>query len=259
MKRYSIKMRASRENAHISGAEKLIREQDLEACCMRLLHRAMKHSKGKPDMINLKIEEIDEKELMVLKALPVTVIETSSKEEGMEAVRRCLEKLSLPHIEEILSIWKESCEMRGAILLDADTLQRLEPDKERGVRATYMDVDTEEQELHKACAEKNHFNEALVLATKVANHPNIAAELCISDDPDYVTGYVASKELGYMRITTLKNMGSPKGGRIFVFRGNHEDELKDCIHYLQQQKVLVHSIWSDSAPKKQGKQEEPEP
>lgn len=239
MKRYSIKMRASKENTHISGAEKIISEQDLERYCARLLQRAMKHSKGKPDMINLKIEEIDEKEILFLKALPVTVLETSYKEEGIEATCKCLKKLELPHIEEILSIWKESYEMRGAILLDADTLQRLEPDRERGVRATYMDMDTEDWELQNACSGKNHFNEALVLATKVVNHPNIAAELCISDDPDYVTGYVASKELGYVRITTLKDMGSPKGGRVFVFRGNHEEELEDCIHYLQQQKVLV--------------------
>lgn len=239
MKRYSIKMRASRENAHISGAEKIIREQELENYCIRLLQRAMKHSKGKPDRINLKIEEIDEKELVFLKALPVTVIETDHETEGMAAVRGCLEKLGISHIDQILSIWKESYGMRGAILLDADTLQRLEPDRERGVRATYMDIDTEDQELRNACGGKNHFNEAIVLATKVVNHPNIAAELCISDDPDYVTGYVASKELGYVRITTLKEMGSPDGGRVFLFRGNHEEELEDCIRYLQQQKVMV--------------------
>ena len=68
---------------------------------------------------------------------------------------------------------------------------------------------------------------------------NILGELCISDDPDYVTGYFASKELGYVRITKLKEPGSPNGGRIFLFRGS-EEEARACIRYLEREKVLVH-------------------
>ncbi len=155
----------------------------------------------------------------------------------MAAVRGQMQRLGLGRIEEILQIWQQSYAMRGAMLLDADSLQRLEPEPERGVRATYMDA----QNLPGALAAKrgkNHFNEALVLATKVAHHPNIVAELCISDDPDYVTGYIAAKEIGYVRITTLKPLGSSDGGRVFLFRGN-QAELADCIDYLQHQKVLV--------------------
>ena len=59
--------------------------------------------------------------------------------------------------------------------------------------------------------EKNHYEEAIVLATKVANCPGIIGEICISDDPEYVTGYVSSKEIGYRRITKMKRMGSEKG------------------------------------------------
>jgi 6-carboxyhexanoate--CoA ligase len=35
--------------------------------------------------------------------------------------------------------------------------------------------------------------EAPVLATKVSAHPATIAELCWSDDPEYITGYVTSK------------------------------------------------------------------
>ena len=77
-----------------------------------------------------------------------------------------------------------------------------------------------------------------MLATKVSSHKNIIGEICISDDPDYVTGYFASKELGYVRITKLKEMGCPDGGRIFLFRGS-EEEADDCIRYLEHQKMLV--------------------
>ncbi len=240
MNRYSIKMRASnKEEGHISGAEKIIPEEELEQYCARLLTRALRHSKGKPDFINLKIEAVREEEILHLPALKVTTIATSSPEEGMEVVLDYLRRLGLERAEEILALWKQSYCMRGAMLLDADTLRRLEPDRDRGIRATYMDMETEDAERQSACGGKNHFNEALVLATKVVNHPNILAELCISDDPDYVTGYIASREFGYVRITTLKGLGSPLGGRIFLFRGT-DGERDDCIRYLQQQKVLVH-------------------
>ena len=53
-----------------------------------------------------------------------------------------------------------------------------------------------------------------------------------------MTGYFASKELGYVRITKLKEMGCPDGGRIFLFRGS-EEEADDCIRYLEHQKMLV--------------------
>lgn len=232
---YSLKMRASQRNEHISGAENIIPETALQTYCAQLLQRAMRHSKGKPDFINLKIEAVRPEEILHLPALPVRTITTATPAEGLAAVRGQMQRLGLAHIDEILQIWQQSYAMRGALLLDVDSLQRLEPNHERGVRATYMD-----QEGHDAQPDsrKNHFNEALVLATKVAHHPNIVAELCISDDPDYVTGYIASKEIGYVRVTTLKALGSPNGGRVFLFRGG-QAELADCIDYLQRQKVLV--------------------
>lgn len=239
MNRYSIKMRASnKEEGHISGAEKIIPEEELEPICARLLARALQHSKGKPDFINLKIEAIKEEEILRLPALPVTTVETFTARQGQAVVQDYLRRLGLTRTQEILSIWRQSYAMRGAMLLHADTLQRLEPDRARGIRATYMDMETSDPAAQTACGGKNHFNEALVLATKVVSHPNIVAELCISDDPDYVTGYIAAKEFGYVRITTLKEMGSPQGGRVFLFRGN-EQECGACIEYLQQQKVLV--------------------
>lgn len=235
MRRFSIKMRASRGAEHISGAEKIVREDELAVYCTRLLNRALQHGKGSPDFINLKMEAVNEADIMYLPALPVTTLTAATPEEGMRLVREQLERLGVRRLDEILQIWRQSYAMRGAILLDADTLERLEPDHQRGVRATYMDAEGADES---ACGGKNHFNEALVLATKVVNHPNIVAELCISDDPDYVTGYVAAREIGYVRITCLKPLGSPDGGRVFLFRGSAA-ELAGCLDYLQRQKVLV--------------------
>ena len=88
---------------------------------------------------------------------------------------------------------------------------------------------------------KNHFREALVLASKVQAAPGIVAEICVSDDPDYVTGYVASKSLGYRRIATIKERGDPSGGRIFLFRGPR-GLVPDCIRFLQERTVLVEGV-----------------
>lgn len=238
MELFSIKMRASKneqgQSLHISGAEKIVPKERLFACCNQLMTRALQHAKGDPDAINIKVERIDETKLTYLQALPVTTREVANAAEGRAELRRLLLQEGIARADEIVALLQETYAMRGAMLLDVDTLTRLEPDRARGVRATYMDVTGNEDSR----SEKNHFKEALVLATKVSHHPNIVGELCISDDPDYVTGYFASKAQGYVRITKLKEMGSPEGGRIFLFRGSRE-EAEACIHYLEHEAVLV--------------------
>lgn len=237
---YSIKMRASKSTEndthpqHISGAEKIISEDKMETICSQLIQRALHHAKGDADFINLKIEKIDPCEILTQNALPVTTIEVNNALEGRNKLLELMEQNQIHRSKEILSMMRDTWNMRGAMLLNVDTLERMEPDKSRGIRATYMDIldDLDNRTT------KNHFKEAVVLATKVASHPNIVGELCISDDPDYVTGYFASRQFGYVRITKLKEMGCPDGGRIFLFRGNQEDAL-ECIHYLEKQKMLV--------------------
>ena len=56
-----------------------------------------------------------------------------------------------------------------------------------------------------------------------------------------MTGYVATKEIGYCRITTVKEMGDPCGGRIFLYRGPREG-VAETIRYLQKQCVLVEGV-----------------
>ena len=63
----------------------------------------------------------------------------------------------------------------------------------------------------------------------------------MSDDPDYVTGYVAAQSFGYRRITKLKEAGSPDGGRIFLYRGPR-DGVAETIRYLEKQCVLVSGV-----------------
>lgn len=83
----------------------------------------------------------------------------------------------------------------------------------------------------------DHPREALVLASKVAHGPGTVAELCWSDDPDYVTGYVGSPLHGYGRITVMKDKGDPVGGRVFFVK--HGTDVALYEDYMQNQTVLV--------------------
>lgn len=251
---YSLKMRASqqvgegeqRHEQHISGAERIVARENVEAVCSAMVRRAMTHSKGDPDFINVKIEKVHESDIRILKALPVTRVDVETWQEGLEkafeligeAVGSAAGDAGTDAIREFANklpeLLRETFPMRGAMFYDIATGKRLEPDQARGVRATYMDA--LRGNVVDCC--KNHFNEAIVLATKVANAPGIVAEICISDDPEYVTGYVASKDLGYMRIMKMKETGDENGGRIFLF-DSRRASAEECIDYLQKKKVLV--------------------
>lgn len=234
---YSLKMRASQRDQHISGAERIVPKESVENVCQAMVRRAMTHSKGDPDFINVKIEKVSAEDIQLLKALPVTRVDVETAEEGLKKAFSLLrnDAVKMDDFETNLSnLLKETFPMRGAMLYDIATGKRLEPDKRRGVRATYMDA------LHSSevGGKKNHFNEAIVLATKVANAPGMVAEICISDDPNYVTGYVASQKMGYVRIMKMKEMNDENGGRIFLF-DSRKASAEECIQYLQEKKVLV--------------------
>ena len=239
---YSLKMRASQskdgQNQHISGAERILHENELTSNVEALINRALHHSKGQPDFINLKIEAVNENEVEYIDALPVKTVEVSDAVSGQKVILEYLTQIGMTNATEIMKMFSQTYNMRGAMLLNVDTLERLEPNHERGIRATFMDAVNNKSGVDD---KKNHFREALVLASKVVNAPGIVAEICISDDPNYVTGYVAAPSIGYVRITKLKEMGSPDGGRIFLYRGSREDVAK-CINYLENIKVLVKNI-----------------
>ena len=240
---FSLKMRAAEGAKHVSGAERIVRGAAVAKTVAQLAERALEHPKGEADFINVKIERLSA--VAELEALEVTNNVTASAAEGRALAAKLLKEAGVARIDEIFALFPETYGMRGAMLLDGDTLERLEPDRGRGVRATYMD---DAESLSKGGAGgKNHYAEAIVLATKVANAPGIVGEICVSDDPDYVTGYVATKAIGYQRITTIKTKGDPSGGRIFLYRGNREDVAK-TIGFLERTPVIVRNVPVLSVP-----------
>ena len=263
---YSLKMRASKHTGsiqeHVSGAEKILPQQELPQQMEALLSRALHHAKGKADFINLKIEAVAPENLQYIEALPVSTHEAATPAEGRQFMCQIMTELGLTpdKCQKILELFQATYGMRGAMLLDVDTLERLEPDQQRGIRATYMDSIAPKGEAKAICDGKNHFQEALVLASKVLSAPNIIGELCMSDDPDYITGYIATRDKGYIRITQLKEMGCPDGGRIFLYRGP-KSQVEDCIQYLQEQRVLVKNVpsnpYANNTPKPKSTSDKP--
>ena len=233
-----MRMRASKDEMHKSGAERLIDETDIKIAAVSMIERALLHERGKPDFINILVEEI-KTPIKELTSLPVTLFNVNSVEDGKKAAKKVLAYLGIPVlcIEKGFTLLEKGpsegeC-MRGAIVMDTSG-ERLEPDKHRGIRASRMDMTgTASIELATALSEKGltryfiHVKEALVLATKVVSVKGSIAELCWSDDPFYTVGYVASRKLGYVRIPYLKHEGDYRGGRVFFVDNLNLDEYID--------------------------------
>ena len=235
---YSIKMRAAKGDLHVSGAERIIEQNDISDAVSALTERALHHGLGRADFINIKMEEVKEAQLEYLDALPVSKRPAQTVEETYKLMRSMLCELDLEDkADELIDLLRHNHPMRGAVLYDVATSKRIEPDQERGIRVTYMDA----AGAASASSCKNHFREAIVLATKVVHAPGIIAELCLSDDPDYLVGYLASLKHGYVRLMPMKELGNPHGGRVFIF-DSRKAKAEDAIYYLEKQRVLVRSL-----------------
>ncbi len=249
---FSVKMRSSKGGLHISGAERIVPEEKLDEVVLSLFNRARNHSRGKPDFISVKVEELKE-EPVYLKALPVYEVK------GGVPIKTLLEKLfslsDVPvslglrfYMQLLKGISPSGGVMRGAAIVEIPSGKRLEPDSERGVRVSYIDITDEAAEELKRLAGSRYtenFRDALTLSTKVLNHPDVLAELCISDDPDYTTGYVSVKGRGYFRLFNIKPAGLSLGGRVF-FVGEGTD-LKNLVSYLEGKPVIISSVSTYSA------------
>lgn len=246
---YSVKMRSSlggyhgEGGRHISGAERIVPEDQVEADVIAMLRRARTHERGAADFIQVKVEEVKPQSITYCPMIPIYQMNTSTKEEGRETAKKELARIGVSQAA-IQSAFHEleslTDSMRGAIVMDAVTGKRLDDRHERGVRCSNMDCEDTalyDEIMGKKGLGGDHPREALVLASKVAYSPGTVAELCWSDDPDYVTGYVGSRKFGYGRITVMKDKGDPVGGRVFFVKpGTDMDAYDD---YMQNQTVLV--------------------
>ena len=241
---FSLRMRAEKDGRHISGAEGLYAMEEALATVARYARRAAGHARGRPDRITLTIERVDRPPLEI-GTLPLRTLTVADEDAAQRTVRRLLAALGVSGagIRAALAVVAGPRPMRGAALMDTEGI-RLDPDLERGVRVSRIGIAPEARRLLGRRLSRRGINtetvrEALVLASKVQEHPAVLAELCVSDDPDYTTGYVASRRFGYLRIPRIKKAGSARGGRVFFVSGGDRAALLD---YLEVCPVLVRRV-----------------
>lgn len=237
---------AGKGGAHISGAEGLYTGRELLQAVNECAERALAHTRGAPESVVITLEKLSTKPLL-LKALPVSTLKCGSPGEADEIAGRVLLGLGVSGsaVSAALKVLRADEAMRGAAIIDAKTGKRLEPDRHRGVRTSRMGISKGARTaLSKRLAplglNTSTVREALVLATKVAFARGVVAELCISDDPGYTTGYIASKSSGYQRIPRIKHRGSLHGGRAVFVKGS--TNIPGLIDYLQERPVMVTGV-----------------
>ncbi len=232
---------------HISGAEGLYRKTEILEVVQKYIERALNHSRGKADRIIITIEDIKQK-FKTITALPVVTIENTTSKEGNKIAEQLLQTsgISKTAIDRAFQIIKENG-MRGAALVAVKKGKRLEPDRQRGIRVSRLGITKPalkelSSKLSKYDINTETVQEALIVASKVSSCEHVIAELCVSDDPDYTTGYVASRDFGYVRIPHIKHKGSKSGGRAFFIKEGID--IGNIIGYLERMPVMISKVSS---------------
>ncbi len=224
---FSVRMHATGPGGqHISGAEGIFPGSVVDEAARYYTERAMSHSRGAPAKTSITVEALIQPPV-ALCSLRVRTLESSDTQETEHTIRTILERvgISLRAIDSAFGVLRAESAMRGAAMVCAREGKRLDPDRARGVRASLLGISSRARanllrKLAPYSIATDRVLEALTLATKVAAAPGVVAELCVSDDPDYTTGYLATKALGYLRMPFIKPEGDLRGGRvIFLSEG----------------------------------------
>ena len=236
---YSVRMRAAQGGPHekgghhISGAERIVKLEEVGVIAQSLADRALHHSKGTADFINITVDLIPANEITYIDCLQVEEHRAHTIAEAHQLAIDLLQGHDITDVavQNAIALLKGlDASMRGAMLVDATTGKRIDAGN-RGVRVSHMDSFDSE-----ALGDNDHMREALVLASKVQSAEGIVGELCWSDDPDYTVGYVACNGT-YHRIPNMKELGSAIGGRVFFVQSDIDRD--SVIEYLEKTPVLV--------------------
>ena len=246
---FSVRMRASSKGVHVSGGERIVSQPVLKQVAANLIARAFSFGQDIPDDVSCRVERIDKKTLSFAKLPPISTYRVKDYLQGQLAALQLLSQCGIcsrvaTQALELLTEGPgpEGQVMRGAVIMDCSTGERLEHDCSRGVRVSRMDIAEEFRESFISQLRERNLGhprtvEAVILAGKVLTAPGIIAELCWSDDPEYTSGYVATCTEGYQRIVPLKQEGNKIGGRVFFFDSN-ETSLQTLVSYLENQTIL---------------------
>ena len=258
---YSVRMRASAGGRHLAGAERIVPVTAVSEMAAALTQRAMLCAGGPATEVHCSLERIDSASLCSGRLPDISTCLVDNWREGRRVATRLLARAGVPPrvAEQAVAVLANGAGpggqvMRGALIMDAVSGERLESDPARGVRVSRMDLSAEfrpqlERALAAAGLAHPRVLEALVLAGKVLQAPGMVAELCWSDDPAYSTGYVADPQFGYQRVSALKPEGDVRGGRVF-FVDKSRVSMVALVEYLERRAVLFNTAGAISPPVK---------
>ncbi len=242
---FNVRMRAAKGGAHeeggrhISGGELITTHEELRKQIHRLVDKAFAHSRGMPDFFQVKVEVIESPLSFVPPLSPIHYVVPSVLKGRLLAKKRLATcGINDLVIEKAFQLLEEHSHVRGALIIDAKTGERLDKNFDRGVRVSafsWKEQSYEEWLSRHRLTKQERMKDAVALASKVCAHPWTVAEVCWSDDPDYVTGYVASSTFGYERISHMKKRGDERGGRL-LFVENYDETY---LRYLEEKPVWI--------------------
>lgn len=258
---YNVRMRASVNGKHCSGGEEILSEKDLTEGVVRLFKRGFEspaHHHRKDVSISIRVEGVTPEKLQKSALLPVRQLDSDDHETTQSFIRSLLHlslrQFSVDHEKSIQNILDcidsflkaDATPLWGAIILAPSGEKVPVPDD--GVRTTHIGIENQTWNDLLTSARSHgisgrRFPEALMLASKVIAQPHVHLELCISDDPTYTTGYIAGKNIGYIRLPHIKRSGVTGGGRIYLLdKSPDKEELAGLITGLKERAFLFERI-----------------
>ncbi|MHB1927192.1 MAG: 6-carboxyhexanoate--CoA ligase [Leptospirillum sp.] len=251
---YSVRMRAFINDHHLSGGEDLVSRNALGERVLALLEQGLTSSKNSESLapsLNIRIEPVPETDIVPSVLLPVYCLESGSHEETLSFFRLVLDagfpRMSVPgkmlfgHFLDILG--GSDQKLSGATFI-LPSGKKITPEQ-TGVRVSHFGIVPhlrqillKEAAIHPAGAGRR-FIEALQIASKIMSHPVPEIEVCVSDNPEYTTGYIALKGFGYIRLPHIKPEGQSWGGRLIGLSSEIPTSLQSELSvYLSRVPVL---------------------
>ena len=243
--KYSLRMLAMKENHHLSGAERIVREDEIETYVQQMIERALFHSRGKADFISLKVEVLNGTIRTIPPIRHIKTYQNQRLETAVDVLWKYLQPMAFTY-DIVLSLYEllvEESHRSGALLVDWPSGEIIPlTNKTSGIRVSRFDWEENTKQSfikrHPECRSERSL-EAIALATKV-QYAGVLAEICCSDDPDYTTGYLALNDT-YLRIPHIKPANHPFGGRIFIINRT-QTNINKLIQFLENEPVLVGEV-----------------
>ncbi|MCG9803815.1 6-carboxyhexanoate--CoA ligase [Staphylococcus argenteus] len=218
---YSIKMRSSNQNLHISGAETICELENIEQTIQKFYNKGFFHENGQPDFLNIKIQKIIEP-IQQIKAL--SIIE-NDKSNLQNLILEC--GISEYALKQGMAYIEDGIVYTGAIIISATSGERLDSAGDRGIRVTNFSF----EDINNKADLSERVKDALAIASCINSKPYVKGELCVSDDLTYTTGYFATGALGYHRLFDIKKANTRHGGRIIFV--DDDLDLNSYISFLE--------------------------